>query len=170
MKTILCLTLTLLLAAPAAARSLKLRTQAQVISRTQPKPAQATCRNFAELKQALGAEYAAMSKLLLLDKIDFKNKMVVVIRAGQVNAFGVHLSLLNFTRAKDGKSTTVVWQYKPYFGGAAPPNQPGNPTFAAVIDRINGPVKFQRRNWRYPQGFPLPPSAPPPSRPRLPQP
>jgi hypothetical protein len=111
-----------------------------------------------------------MAKLLLLEKIDFKKKMVVVIRAGRVNAFGVRLSLLSVARAKDGKSATVVWQYKPYFGGAAPPIQPGNPTLAIVLDRFDGPIKFQRKNWRYPKGLPPPPSAPPPpSRPRLPR-
>ena len=168
MKTILFTALALLLASPGAARSLKLRTQAQVISRSEKKPAQATCKSLAELKQALGAEYTAMAKLLRLEKIDFKKKMVVVIRAGRVNAFGVRLSLLSVARAKDGKDATVVWQYKPYFGGAAPPNQPGNPTLAIVLDRLAGPIKFQRKNWRYPKGLPLPPSAPP-SRPRLPR-
>lgn len=83
--------------------------------------------------------------------------MVVVIRAGRVNAFGVRLTLLSVARAKGGKSATVVWQYKPYFGGAAPPNQPGNPTLAIVLDRFDGPMKFQRKNWRYPKGLPLPP-------------
>jgi len=170
MKTILFTTLGLLLAAPVAARSLKLRTQAQVISRTEKKSAQATCKSLAELKQALGAEYTAVAKLLLLEKIDFKKKMVVVIRTGRVNAFGVKLSLLSVARAKDGKSATVVWQYKPYFGGAARPNQPGNPTLAIVLDRFDGPIKFQRKIWQYPKGLPLPPSAPPPpSRPKLPR-
>jgi hypothetical protein len=168
MKTFLFATLALLIAAPVAARSLKLRTQAQVISRTEKKPAQATCKSLAELKQALGAEYATVAKLLILEKIDFKKKMVVVIRAGRANAFGVRLSLLNFTRSKDGKTASVIWQYKPYFGGAAPPNQPGNPTLAIVLDRFDGPVKFQRKNWRYPKGLTLPPSAPP-SRPRVPR-
>jgi hypothetical protein len=72
MKTTLSISLGLLLVAPAAARSLKLRTQAQVISRTEKKPAQATCKSLAELKQALCAEYTAMARLLLLEKIDFK--------------------------------------------------------------------------------------------------
>ena len=91
----------------------------------------------------------------MLDKVDFKKKMVVVIRAGRVNAFGVSLSLLSVARAKDGKTATVVWQYKPYFGGAAPPNQPGNPTLTVVLDRFDIPIKFQRKNWRYPKGLPL---------------
>ena len=167
MKTTLLAILTLALILPASARNLKLRTAAQVISQSTPKPAAVVCRSVAEVKAALGAEQEAVAKLLLFEKVDYKKKMVLVIRAGRVNAFGVRLSLLNIARAKDG-SAIVHWQYKPYFGGAAPPNRPGNPTLIAVIDRLDGPVKFQRKNWRYPKGLTLPPSAPP-SRPRVPR-
>ena len=164
MKITLLAILTLALILPASARNLKLRTAAQVISQSTPKPAAVVCRSVAEVKAALGAEQEAVAKVLLFKKVDYKKKMVLVIRAGRVNAFGVQLSLLNIARAKD-VSATVHWQYKPYFGGAAPPNRPGNPT---LIDRLAGPIKFQRKNWRYPKGLPLPPSAPP-SRPRLPR-
>lgn len=167
MKTTLLALLTLALIFPASARSLKLRTTAQVISQSTPKPAAVACRSAAEVKAALGAEHEAVGKLLLLGKIDFKKKTVLVIRAGRVNAFGVQLSLLKVDRAKNG-AATVHWQYKPYFGGAAPPNRPGNPTLTVIIDRLDGPVKFQRKNWRYPKGLPLPPSAPP-SRPGIPR-
>jgi hypothetical protein len=114
--------------------------EVMVISQTEQKSAETVCRSHAELKQALGAEFAAASKQLLLEKIEFKKKMVVVIRSGRSNAFGVRLNLLNIALAKDHKSATVVWQYKPCFGGAAPPNQPGNPTLIAVIDRIDTPI------------------------------
>lgn len=167
MKKLLVL-LAIFLAMPATARSVKLRTSGQVISQTAGKPAAVTCRGLAELRAALGADYAAVGKMWPLKSIDFKKQMFVVIRSGRSNAFGVRLSLLKVDRAKDG-SATVHWQYKPYFGGAAPSNQPGNPTLVALINRVDGPVKFQRKNWQYPKGLPLPPSAPPSRSPGIPR-
>ena len=125
MNTILAV-LALSLIPPAVALDKMPRARAvMVISQTEKKSVQTVCRSHAELKKVLSAEFAAASKQLLLEKIDFKKKMVVVIRSGRSNAFGFRLNLLNVARAKDHKSATVVWQYKPYFGGAAPPNQPG---------------------------------------------
>ena len=166
MKKILVL-FAITLAMPALARSIKLRSSGQIISQTAPKPAALACQGLAELRAALGADFAAAQKLWLLEKIDFKKQMFVVIRSGHGNSFGVQLSLLKVSHAKDG-SATIYWQYKPYFGGAAPPNQPGNPTLIALVNRVDGPVKFKRKNWQSPKGLPLPPSAPP-SRPRIPK-
>jgi hypothetical protein len=160
--------LALLLAAPAAALETSATPQAMAVSNTQQASAQTVCRSMAEMRRAAGDEYAAVAKILRPETIDFSKKMVVVIRAGRVNAFGVSVRVTKFVRAKDGKTATVHWLYKPYFGGAAPPNQPGNPTLVAVLDRFDGPVKFQRKNWQYPKGLPLPPSAPP-SRPPVPR-
>ena len=155
--------LAITLAMPTVARSLKLRTSGQIISQTTPQPAAVACRSLDELRKALGADFGSAEKFWVLKGIDFKKQMFIVVRAGRVNAFGVQLSLLKVEQAKTG-GATVHWQYKPYFGGAAPPNRPGNPTLIALINRIDGPVKFQRKNWQYPKGLPLPPSAPP-SRP-----
>ncbi len=168
MKPIHLLTLAVALTVTGLARGAELRTSAQVIAPATTKPAETVCHSRTEVKVALGAEHEAVAKQLLLDKVDFNKKMVVVIRSGAGNAFGVQLSLLKVVRAEEGQSATIHWQYKPYFGGAAPPDEPGNPTFAAIVDRIDGPVKFQRSNWRYPSGLPLPPSAPP-SRPGIPR-
>lgn len=160
--------LPLLLAAPAAALDVEATPQAMAVSRTERDSAQTVCRSVAELRRAAGAEYTVLAKALRPETIDFSKNMVVVIRAGRVNAFGVNVCVTNFVRAKDGKTATVHWLYKPYFGGAAPPNQPGNPTLAAVVDSFDGPIKFQRKNWQYPKDLPLPPSAPP-SRPPAPK-
>jgi len=167
MKQLIVL-LAITLAMPVAGRSLKLRTSGQIVSQATPKPAAVACRSVDELRQALGADFASAEKFWLLKGIDFKKQMFLVIRAGRVNSFGVQLSLLKMEQPKAG-GATVHWQYKPYFGGAAPPNQPGNPTLIALVNRIDGPVKFQRKNWQYPKGLPLPPSAPPSRPPGLPR-
>lgn len=103
---------------------------------------------------------ALLAKSLNLAGVDFEKEMVVLIRSGMINAFGVNLSILS-TEVEDGE-LTVNWQFKPYFGGAAPPDQPGNPSLVIVLDRFDGDVKFERTNWKYPEGLPLPPSAAPP--------
>ena len=96
---------------------------------------------------------------LKLDKVDFTKQMIVVIESGMTNSFGVQLSALGVEKVDGGAE--INWQYKPYFGGAAPPDQPGNPTLVVVLDRVEGEVKFKRTNWKWPEGLPLPPSAPP---------
>ncbi len=154
----------LLLAASASALEIEATLQATTVSTTERESGQTVCRSIDELRRAAATEYTALAKVLRPEKIDFSKNMVVVIRAGRVNAFGVNVSVTKFVRAKDGKTATVHWLYKPYFGGAAPPDQPGNPTVAAVLKRFDGPIKFQRKNWQFPKGHQLPPSAPP-SRP-----
>lgn len=161
LQSTLLVGLALLLAAPIAALETQATPQAMAVSRTERESSQTACRSITEMRRAAGAEYTALAKTLRPETIDFSKKMVVVIHAGRANAFGVELRITDFARAKDGKSATVHWLHKPYFGGAAPPNQPGNPTLAAVLDRFDGPIKFQRKNWQYPKGLPLPPSAPP---------
>ena len=157
----------LALAATATSAADGVTSEAMVVSTTEREAAQTVCRSLAEFRRAAGADFDALSKTLRPDKIDFAKKMVVVVRAGQTNAFGVKVRVTNVERASDGKSVTVHWQFKPYFGGAAPPEQPGNPTLAAVLDRFDGTVKFQRKNWRPRIGDPLPPSAPPSRSPVL---
>ena len=97
---------------------------------------------------------------LKLDEVDFTKQMVVIIESGMTNSFGVQLSILEASEATGG-AAVINWQYKPYFGGAAPPDQPGNPTLVLVMDRHDGEVKFRRTNWQWPKDLPPPPSAPP---------
>ena len=113
------------------------------------------------LKARMDPADAAKSKL---DKVDFEKQMVVVIESGMTNSFGVQLSILDAS-ATVGGDAVLHWQFKPYFGGAAPPDQPGNPTLVVVLDRHDGEVKFTRRNWQWPKDLPPPPSAPPGSGP-----
>ncbi len=125
MKTILAVLALSLIPSAVALDKMPRARAVMVISQTEKKSVQTVCRSHAELKKVLGAEFAAASKQLLLEKIDFKKKMVVVIRSGRSNAFGVRLNLLNVARAKDHKSATVVWQYNPT---SAAPRHPISPS------------------------------------------
>ena len=115
-------------------------------------------RSADELREAgLKPEIAAKLKL---DEIDFTAKMVVIIESGMTNAFGVRLRLIE-ALADHPEVALIHWEFKPYFGGAAPPNQPGNPTLVLVLDHHKGDVEFRRKNWKWPKDLPPPPSAPP---------
>lgn len=94
-----------------------------------------------------------------LGKVDFKQSMVVAIRTGTIQYFGVKLNVEKLEVSPKGDLLTVHWKYMPYFGGAAPPPGRGNLTLTAVIPKFEGTVKFKKHVHRF-KG-PFPPSAPP---------
>ena len=125
-------------------------------------------RSADDLKTAVGEEMRVAAKGMNLDKVDFAKYMVVVVKSGRTNAFGVRVTINKAEVAADRKSATIQWTYRPYFGGAAPPEQIGNPGAIAIVERFDGGVQFKKNVYQWPKGLPLPPSAGPPIRsPRL---
>ena len=138
----------------------RIHRQAMFVSESDVTQTAIVCRTHSKLQLALGRDFDAVSKQMRLDKVDFEKHCIVVIHSGNGNAFGVSLSLDKVELAAESKSATVHWTHKGYFGGAAPPNQMGNPTLVAVLDRYDGRIQFQRNIWQWPKNTPFPPSAP----------
>lgn len=163
----LSLTLALLAATLSAAEvdpPIRIHCQSMFVSENTLTQTSMVCRTLSKLQLALGRDFDAIFKQMRLDKVDFETQSVVVIHSGNGNAFGVRLTLDKIELAPESKSATIHWTHKGYSGGAAPPNENGNPTLVAVLDRYDGKIVFQRNIWQRPKGDPLPPSAP---RPRL---
>lgn len=179
MRVILAMSLLMLLSISAMAqdpskvpadKALKISKQIGAISQNETKASTTVCRSKGELKKALGKDATMAPYQGHLKNLDFSKHMAVVIRNGQVNAFGTRVSVQKALVADDGKSATIHWQFRPYFGGAAPPRRPGNPMVVALVNRFNGKVGFKKSVWQYPKGLPLPPSAPPAPPPAVPRP
>ena len=100
-------------------------------------------RSHKEFQKALGLVAEATGRRL--GKIDFKKQMLVLVKAGKMNAFGVRVAINRLETSKDGKSVIIHWTFRPYLGGARPPRRLGNPGAIAVVDRFDGVVKFQKR-------------------------
>ena len=125
-------------------------------------------RSADELKAAFDDELRTAVKGIPLEEIDFVEQMVVVVKSGRTNAFGVRVTIDKIESAADGKSAILHWTYRPYFGGAAPPEEIGNPGAIALVERFGGELTFQKHVFQWPRNAPLPPSAGPP--PRIPRP
>lgn len=148
---------------PAELRTLGIFRQKGFIAKTDSKSRTLVLRSGEVLRKALDEE-AVQAAAKSLGKVDFKTQMVVLVKAGRTNAFGVRITVNSLDAPAKGKSATLTWTYRPYLGGAAPPNRPGNPGAIAVVNRFDGDVKFRKKVYRLPPGTPLPPSAPPRGR------
>ncbi|MFQ5734252.1 MAG: hypothetical protein ACE5KM_20130 [Planctomycetaceae bacterium] len=150
---------------PAELATLGVVRQSRFIAKTDPKPRTLVLRSNAALQKALDEE-TLQKAARSLGRIDFKKQMVILVKSGRTNAFGVRITVNSLDVSTDGKSATLHWTYRPYLGGAAPPRRPGNPGAIAVVERFKGDVKFRRKNYRLPTGAPLPRVARPQDIPR----
>ncbi len=142
--------------------------QAGFIVKDDPKADAVVLKSAEDLAKAVHEEMRVAAKGMNLDQLDFTKYMVVVVKSGRTNAFGVRVTINKVEVAADRKSATIQWTYRPYFGGAAPPEQIGNPGAIAIVERFDGGVQFKKSVYQWPKGLPLPPSAGPPLRaPRL---
>ena len=150
---------------PAELTTLGVLNQAMFISKADSKPRALVLKSEAAFKKALD-EDVLQAAAKTVGKVDFKTQMVVIVKSGQTNSFGVRITVNSLETGGKDKAATLNWTYRPYLGGAAPPRRPGNPGAIAVVDRFDGKVNFVKKVFRFPPGTPLPPSAPPGGPPR----
>lgn len=159
----LVLVLTATLGAEPVEKAPKVIRQRMTVERKGAKAAELVIRSTKELARTMTPGEGTG-----LGKVDFRTSMVVAVRTGTIQYFGVKLNVEKLEISKKGDVLTVHWKYTPYFGGAAPPPVRGSLTLTAVVPSFDGKVKFQKHVHRFKGPFPpsAPPSLPPTVKPR----